>query len=501
VLISYPYWQSRFNGDARAVGQTVRVFGLRTIVGVLPPGFRFPDNADLWVPDGPSGFAAARNYLAIGHLRPRVSPEQAQTEMALIARRIEQLYPDTNKGWTVKVVRMRDDMVRDVRLTLYLLLGAVGVVLLIACANTATLLMGKATARTREVAVRATLGASRSRILRQLVAESLLLSLAAGTAGLLFAYLGSNALVALAPANLPRLVETRIDVWVLAFTFGVSLFTSLLFGLVPAIHAARVDLSEALKQGGTRVISIRGTVRVRAALVIAEIAFAVVLVSISGLLIKSLAALENVALGFQPENVLVMRATMPGSFAQATPRARRFFREMLSESIKLPGVVAAGATMAPPGSIDSSGGYFIDHLPPKPEWARAPSAALSVIAPGTFAALGIPLKTGRDFSETDTPDRPLVAIVNEALVRDSFRSQSPIGRKIFCPFDTLEGMTIIGVVGDVRQLGPERDPLPECYMPYTQHEFNGLTLSIVARTTGNSNALGNLASACAQAVG
>jgi predicted permease len=486
VLISYEYWQSHFGGDPHALGQTIRVYGLRTIVGVLPPSFRFPEKTDLWFAvSETTDPRAARNYLAVGRLKPGVSPEQARTEMALIAKRVGQQYPDSNKGWSVAVARMRDDMVRDVRLTLYLLLGAVAVVLLIACANTATLLLGKATGRTREIAVRAALGASRPRIVRQLVAESLLLSLVAGLSGLLLAYWGSKALVALAPAGLPRLAETGIDRRVLGFTLGISMITSLLFGLVPALYASRVELSEAFKQGGTRLAHGGGMVRTRAALVVSEIALAVALASGAGLLIKSLVALHNVALGFRPENVLVMRATVPGSLAVATPRARQFFGDILSQITRLPGVLAAGATMAPPGSIDSSGGYFIDRLPANPDWTRAPDVVLSIVAPGTFAALGIPVNSGRDFTDSDTPGRPLVAVVNEALVRKSFPNENPLGRRIFCSFDTLEGMTIIGVVGDVRQLGPERESMPECYMTYGQHAFNGLTLSIVARTTGD----------------
>jgi len=486
VLISYEYWQSHFAGDIRALGQTLRVYGLRTIVGVLPPEFQFPEKTDLWFAvSETTDPLAARNYLAVARLKPGVSLEQAQTEMSLIAKRVEREYPDTNQGWSVAVARMRDDMVHDVRLTLYLLLGAVCVVLLIACANTATLLLGKAMARTHEVAVRTALGASRRRIVRQLITESLLLSFAAGITGLLFAYFGSKALVSLAPADLPQLAKAGIDRRVLAFTFAVSVITSLLFGLVPALYASRVELIDALKQGGRRIVAAGGTVRLRGALVVVEIALAVTLVSVSGLLIKSLVALQTVALGFRPENVLVMRATVPGSLAAATPRARQFFRDMLSQLVSLPGVLAAGATMAPPGSIDSSGGYFIDRLPPNPDWTQTPDVVLSIVAPGTFAALGIPVKTGRDFSESDTPQRPLVAVVNEALVRKSFPRQNPLGRKIFCSFDTLEGMTIIGVVGDVRQLGPEREPMPECYMTYGQHAFNGLTLSLVARTTGD----------------
>jgi putative ABC transport system permease protein len=492
VLISYAYWQNHFGGNPGALGQSVRVYSRSLpIVGVLPPGFGFPDKTDLWFParvrPDDMKYRSANNWLAVGRLKSGVALERAQTEITTIARRLADQYPENNKNRTVVVTRMRDEMVRDVRLTLYLLLGAVGVVLLIACANTATLLLGKATARTREVAVRAALGASRRRIVRQLVTESLLVGLIAGAAGLLLAYGGSKALVALAPAGLPRLAETGIDRWVLAFTAGVSMITSLLFGLVPALYASRLDLNEALKQSATRSVMGAGMVRMRGVLVAAEIALAVVLVSGAGLLIKSLVALDNVALGFRPEHVLVMRATVPASLqAQA---AAAFFDELLPKIAQAPGVLAAGATMAPPGHVDSMGAYFLDRLPPQSEWSGAPSVVMSIVAPGTFAALGIPLKDGRDFNDGDILQRPHVAVVNEALVRKSFAGQSPIGRTIFCPFDSFQGMTIIGVAGDVRQSGPAREPLPECYMTYRQHGFNGNSLSIVARTAGDPSAL------------
>jgi putative ABC transport system permease protein len=315
------------------------------------------------------------------------------------------------------------------------------------------------------------------------------LAFVAGACGLLLAYCGSKALVALAPAGLPRLAETGIDRWVLAFTLGISMITSLLFGLIPALYASNLDLNNALKQGATRLVRGGGMVRTNRALVVAEIALAVVLVSGAGLLIKSLVALDNVALGFRPENVLVMRATVPSPLSVGFAPARQFFRDMLSQIGTLPGVVAAGATMAPPGYVDSTGAYLIDQLPAQPDWTRAPSVVLSIIAPGTFAALGIPLKSGRDFSDSDTLDRPFVAVVNESVVRKSFPNQNPLGRTIFCPFDSLKGMTIIGVVGDVRQRGPEREPMPECYMTYGQHAFNGATLSVVVRTVGDPNAL------------
>jgi predicted permease len=212
------------------------------------------------------------------------------------------------------------------------------------------------------------------------------------------------------------------------------------------------------------------------------------LVSGAGLLIKSFVALHNVALGFRPENVLVMRASVPAPPSVGITRARQFFKDTLSRVAGLPGVLAAGATMAPPGSVDSTGSYFIDQMPAQPD-PNAPPTILSIVAPGTFAALGIPLKNGRDFNEGDALDRPFVAVVNESLARKAFPNQNPLGRTVFCPFDSFKGMTIIGVIGDVRQRGPEREPMAECYMPYTQHAFNGATLSLVVRTAGAPNAI------------
>jgi predicted permease len=489
LMISYAYWQSHFGGDPMVLGRTIRIYSTaRPIVGVLPPGFSFPDKTDLWFPDTDNSAVFhsrdAQNHYVVGRLKPGILLEQTQTEMATIARRLEREYPQTNKNLTVAVTGMQDDLVGDVRLTLYLLLGAVSVVLLIACANTATLLLGKATARTREIAVRAALGASRRRIVRQLITESVLLSLIAGAAGLVLAYWGSTALIALAPSDLPRLTETSIDRGVLAFTLGVSMITSLLFGLVPALHASRIDVNDALKQSASRSVMGGGMVRMRGVLAVAEIALAVVLLSGAGLLIKSFVALHNVALGFRPENVLVMRATGPGSIRDTN----LFFKDVLSQIAMVPGVVAAGATMTLPGHLGSTGPYYFDHLPERRD-TTAPIAAHSIVAPGTFAALGIPLKSGRDFNDGDLRDRPFVAVINEALARKSLPGEDPIGRTIFCPFDSDKGMTIIGVVDDVREGGPAHEPIPECYMPYRQHLYNNTSLSIVTRTVGDPTAL------------
>jgi putative ABC transport system permease protein len=494
VLISHSFWQSHFGGNAGALGQTVRMLDKTfSVVGVQPRGFHFPEKTDIWFPTSTfeeTESRSAHNYRVVGRLKPDVSLEQAQAQMTSIGTRLERQYPASNKDKNVAVTRMRDEMVRNVHLTLYLLLGAVALVLLIACANVANLLLAKATTRTREIAIRAAVGASRSRIIRQLITESMLMALMAAAAGLILAVSGSAALVALAPADIPRLTETSIDGWVLAFTLGVSVIASLLFGLAPALHASRVDLNDALKQGGGRAVVGGGAGRMRGALVVAEIALSVVLLAGAGLLIKSFNALQNVALGFNPEHVLVMETSVPASDLKSAQRATRFYKDFLRDVAALPGVVASGATRATPGHTASDGGYWLDHLPPMDQLnVSAPQAVFSVVTPGAFRTLGIPLRTGRDFNDSDTYEAPFSAIVNEALARKSFPGQDPIGRVIFCGMDSLNAMTIVGVVGDVRQFGPAREPWPEIYMPYEQHPQPSTALSVLIRTTNDPSAL------------
>jgi putative ABC transport system permease protein len=454
----------------------------------MPPGFHFPGQTDIWLPlRSRSASRTTHNLLAVARLKPDVSIDQAQADLRTVAAALEQEYPDSNKGRGVVVTRLQDVLVGDVRPTLYLLWGLVAVVLLIACANTATLLLGKATARTREVAVRAALGASRRRIVRQLVTESLLLGLVASACGVVLAHWGAITLAALTPAKVVRLAEIGIDWRVLAFTLVVSVGTSVLFGLVPALYAAKIDLPHALKQGGPLSLGGGRAARSRAVLVASEIALAVVLLTGAGLLVKSLVALHRVDLGYQPEDVVVMRATGVRSPQENT----RFFRDVMSRIRALPGVVAVGATSIPPGDLTNSGdgAYFVDRRPDVRDRTRDTNALFTIVAPGTFAALGTPLKSGRDFNEGDVAGRPMVAIVNEALVRESFRGENPIGRTLFCSFDTKEGMTIVGVVGDTRQRHPGLEPIPDCIMPYGQHVYNGWTLNVVIRTLGDPTAL------------
>ena len=492
AIISYSYWQSHFGGSAGVPGQTLRMFDKTlTICGVLPPGFHFPSQTDIWFPANTifpeTESRSGHNYRVVARLKPGASLEQAQAQMAAIGARLEQQYPDSNTGKSVAVSRMRDDMVGNVRLTLYLLLGAVALVLLIACANVANLLLAKATARTREIAIRSAVGASRARIVRQLITESLLLAMVAGAAGLLFAKWGSDALVALAPGNVPRLAESGIDGWVLAFTLGISAAASLLFGLAPALQVSRVDLSEALKQGAARAVAGGRAGSMRGALVVVEVALSVVLLSGAGLLIRSFFALQNVALGFRPEHILVMESSVPAGDLTSARRATRFYKDLLADLAAVPGVSATGATRTPPGDIGSNGGYWIDHLPSQLN-ITAPDAVFSVVSPGAFAALGIPLKRGRDFNDGDGYEAPFTAVISEALARKAFPGQDPLGRAIYCGLDSMKPMKIVGVVGDLRH-GPAAEPSPEIYMPYEQHPLTATALNLVVRASSDAGAL------------
>jgi predicted permease len=492
VLISYAYWQSHFGGSASVLGQLVRMLGKSfSIVGVLPPRFRFPHQTDIWFPANTvfseTESRSAHNYLVVGRLKPGVSLEQAQAQMAAIGARLEQQYPHSNMDKSVAVTRMRDEMVGNVKLTLYLLLGAVGLVLLIGCANVANLLLAKATARSREIAIRAAVGASRSRIVRQLITESLLLALVAGAAGLLLAKWGSDVLVALAPGNVPRLSESGIEGWVLVFNLGISVAASLLFGLAPALQISRVDLNETLKRGAARAVVGGKAAHMRGALVVVEVALSVVLLAGAGLLIRSFVALHNVALGFHPEHVLMMESSVPAAGLESARRATRFYKDLLADLATLPGVSAVGGTRNPPGTVYSDGSYFIDRLGELT--VNTPQAVLSVVTPGAFAALGIPLKRGRDFNEGDTYEAPFSAIINEALARRSFPGKDPLGRMIYCGLDSDKIMKIVGVVGDVRQYGPAVAPAPEIFMPYEQHPQTATALNIVVRASVAGGAL------------
>jgi len=488
VVITDSYWRRQFGGRADAIGATLKIADrISTVVGVLPPGLRFPEKAEVYAP---ASFAeettarSAHNYSVIGRLADGVSLDQAQGEMTAIARRLEEQYPVSNAGKSVAIVPLKDLLVADTRTTLYVLLAAVSFVLLIACANVGNLLLARSSARGREMVVRAAVGAGRARLIRQLLTESAVLAVAAAIVGGALAYAGVQALVALAPVNLPRLDEVRVDATALGFTFLVSLIAAVIFGLTPALQVSGVRLVEGLRQGGKGSAVGARAGWARNAFVVAEVALAVVLVVAAGLLGRSLVALAEVDLGFNPERLLTLATRIPITRAEDAPRAAAFHRDVLRDMRTVPGVDAVSAVMSVPTAVRSNGGYWLEGGPgPDQTGVRAPQAVLNVVAPDYFRTMRIPVKRGRDFNDRDRIDAPFVAIVSEALVKESFAGQDPIGSRIQCGLDSLEFMTIVGVVGDVRTYGPTRPAQAEIYMPFDQHRLPATVLTIVARTT------------------
>jgi len=493
VVISHDFWRTRMAQSPDVLGKTVQIDNRAlNVIGVLRQGFSYPDDTALWhLTDAvkkeyeePRGTIA---WTVLARLKDGVSIAEAQAQLTPIAERLEQQHPVTNSGRRVQLARLLDSITGNARPTMVILLAAVGVVLMIACANVATVLLAKATARSNEVAIRAALGAGRGRIVGQLLTENMVLAIIAGSLGALIGAAGSRALLALAPQDFPRLAEVGVDARVFLFTVAVSAVTVLLFGLAPAMQTSRIDLNETLKRGMSRG-GVGGSGRLSRVLVIGEIALSVVLVTAAGLLIRSFVALQSVELGFKPDHVLVVDASVPGDSA----RAALFYRELLADLSNVPGVVAACASLCIPGRVASGGSYWIDHLPDK--LTIDPFAGVySIITPGTLRALGIPLKRGRDFNASDTADAPKVALINETLARREFGKQDPIGRKIIAGYDQEGPMTIIGIIGDVRQRRPTELPNAEVVMPYEQHfGMTGTALRVLVRTQGSPELLENV---------
>jgi predicted permease len=487
VVVTDAFWRTQLGGDPRALGSTVKFSdNIYSIVGVLPPGMRFPARSDIYVPwiAPASASRSGHNYRAIARLEPDVTVAQANSEMTAIARRLEEQYPNSNAGKSTIVIPLREQIVGDTRQTLTVLLGAVGLVLLIACANVANLLLARSTAREREMVVRSAVGAGRARLVRQLLTESAVLGLAAAVVGIWLARLGVLTLVALAPADLPRLDEIRVDAAALGFAVAVALAASVIFGLAPALQISRMQLVDGLRQGGKgSSIGARGG-WARSAFVVAEVALAVVLVFGAGLLARSLVALASVELGFSPEQLLVVRTVVPVRGRQDAPRATAFYRDLLADLRATPAITAIGGVTSLPTAVRSDGSYAIEGQSDlKQTGIRSPQAVLNVVTPDYFRAMRIPFKRGRDFADSDRLDAPLVAIINAALARASFGTDDPIGRRIQCGLDNLEFMTIVGVVSDVRTYGPARPTEPEIYMPYEQHPGPATAMNLVARTS------------------
>jgi putative ABC transport system permease protein len=490
AVVSHAFWTTRLGGDPAAIGRTVKYSErVYTIVGVLDANARFPAGTDIWtpwwvIPETTS--RSAHNYRAIGRLKPTPTLEQAQTELDAIARRLERAYPTSNEDKGVAVDRLLDQTVRNVRGTLGVIFGVVVVVLLIACANVSTLMLVRASTRAREIAIRAAIGASRGRVIRQLITESALLAIIAGGAGVLVAAWGVRGLIAIAPAGLPRLNEVTVDMRVLLFASAVSLTASFAFGLVPALLASRVNLNEILRQSGHGSSGGAGSSRLRASLIVFETAAAVVLVIGAGLLIRSFSALSRVDMGFRPDHLLLADTVVPSASLDAARRAVRFYQQLLPELAAVPGVRSVAAVYGVPTQVRSNGGYTIEGGPTFAQMGmRSPQAVFTVATPGYFSTMNIPVRRGRDFSDRDSEEAPLVAIVNQALVRASFENEDPIGHRIQSGLDRAGFMTIVGIVADVRAGGPSLNPQPQIYMPFQQHPTYSIALTVVIRASGD----------------
>jgi putative ABC transport system permease protein len=489
VVLSHSLFQRRFGGDPSIINQPITLDGIRfTVVGVMPPAFEFPvqnDPVELWTTiagdaSGKEPVTAQRgaHFLrVIARLKADVTQEQAQAEMTTIGARLAQQYPDTNTNRSLRIEPALTALVGDVRPTLIILFGAVGCVLLIACANVANLLLARATGRHKEMAIRSALGASRVRVIRQLLTESVLLSLLGGAVGLLLAVWWSDLLVALGKDDIPRAIHVGMDWRVLGFTLGVSLLTGLIFGLAPAFHSSKTELVDSLKEGGRGTSEGARRNRVRNVLVVAELAIAVVLLVGAGLLIQSLWRLQRVNSGLQPENVLTFNVVLP-DIKYKTDKQSQFFIDLKQRLQTTPGAVSASWIYPLPLSDDRFVISFeIEGRPMAPK--DHPSADFFTTGVGYFKTMGIPMTRGRDFDDRDKHGSTPVVIVTEKFAREFFPNEDAVGKRIRPGIGTFEDedtpwREIIAVVGDVRNRGLNTEPPAAYYVPQTQVPFSQL---------------------------
>ena len=495
TVLTYGMWQRVFGGDPKIVGQTLLINGNNyTVVGVLPASFQFALRpADLWLPYQPTQNQLTRRFMhgtnLIARLRSGVNLEQARSELNAVASRIAQEHKESHTGVTAFLIPLQEQMTGSVRPMLLALLGAVGFVLLMVCANVASLLLARSLSRQKEIAIRAALGATRGRIIRQLLTEATLLSVLGGLGGLLVAYWGVDAIVALLPDNqlnaLPFLKSLRLDTGVLLFTFAVSILTGIAFGLAPALQASRLDLHDVLKEGGRASMG-GARHRLRAALVVTEIALAVVLLIGAGLMLQSLWRLMQVNIGFDPHNVLTMTIGLPASKYNEPNRILSFHEQLQARLTNLPGVAGAGTVDILPLTQGNTTRFIVEGDPVPPP-GQDIEANFRVISPSYFPTLGVPLLQGRLFNERDNADAPRTAIINKSLADKLFKGRDPIGKRLVFPAFPDQATEIVGVVGDVKITGLDQAIRPVLYTPSLRNA--SLFASLVVRTSNDPNAL------------
>ncbi len=499
VILGYDYWKKHFGGEQSVIGRTIELDRRQhTIIGVMPAGFQFPIQADpleFYVTiaedattlDGSKPQTEQRgshSLQAIARLKSGGTVEQAQADLATIAKNLSTQFPDSNTNFGVAFKPLREDLIGDVRTALYVLFGAVVCVLLIANANVANLLLARASVRGKEMALRAALGASRSRIIRQLLTESLLLSALGAGFGLLIAQWGTEALIRAVPENIPRIATIQLDGIVLAFTLLISLATGVIFGLVPAWQASHVDLNTSLKSGSRTGGGGERKGRLRNGLVMAEVALALVLLICAGLLIQSFARLGHVQSGLRTERLLTARVQLPDVAYPKNENIIAFFDNFLPRLRAIPGVESASAIMPLPLSGSNMVTTFDNMDHPMPEGQR-PGAPIRMIGTDYFKTMGISVRQGRIFNESDRFETAPVVIVNERFAAKFFPGENVIGKRIQPGFSADEGdakiREIVGVVGNVKHLALKNEDSPEMYVPQTQIPFN--VMSLVVRTT------------------
>ena len=485
VILGYELWQKNYGGDPNIVGQKIVLSNRpRTVVGVMPCGFRFPEIAELWVPLALTTQTFTRTdhgLSTVARLKDGVSVDEAQAEMHNIAARIEQQNPVTNEGLGVKVTSLHDNLTGDYREALLILLGVVGCVLLVACVNVANLMLARATARQKEFALRAALGAGRWRIVRQLLVESLLLALVGGALGFALSIWALRVLLTSIPIQLPFWMNFSVDLRVLGFTIVITVLTGLLFGVAPALQTSRVDLNDTLKEGGRGTVGGRG--RSRSLLVVTEIALSLVLLVGAGLMIQSFLRLRRVNVGLDPTNIAVTSFHLPTEkYREREPRAA-FYKQLLERVRTLPGVQTASATATIPLSGGNWGRSLTVDGYPVLAVGQAPMIQHTVVTPDYFRTMGIPLLSGRDFTDADAKGSQLVTIIDERLARKYWPNQSAIGKRVRFgpPEDNEPWHTIVGVVGTVRHQRMQEDTAESVYLPHAQIPVNGMAL--VTRTT------------------
>ena len=491
VVLGYGLWQRRFGGDPGIVGRAITLNGKpQTVVGVMPRDFQLTikenanvsGNVELWAPlrVAERDRSKVGRFLAtVARLKPGVTAEAARTEVGGIAARLEAEYPEYNTGWGIHVVPVRDQLVGGVRPALLVLSGAVGLVLLIACANVASLLLMRAATRSREIAIRAALGAGRFRVVRQLLTESLCLAVLGGAAGLVLALWGTNLLLALAPPDLVGLPDVDLDLRVLGFTAGVAVLTGLVFGLVPALQASRVDLNGTLKEGGRQAAADNVATRLCRVLVVSEVALALVLLIGAGLLLRSFSTLRSVDPGFEPEGVVATAVRLPGVRYPEDSHCIAFFGDLLERLRATPGVRSASMVSTLPFAGIGSRTDFRIEGEPEPAPGQEPGTDVMVVDPAYFETMGIPILAGRTFTSQEARTVSHVVIVNEALAKRHWPNESPLGKRIKIDMmDEPQFCEIVGVVGDVRNKALDIPADTGIYWPHAELPFSNMTVVV-----------------------